>query len=227
MKRLNELERDDVWQRGIAERLLKPVLRKHAFEGQMYFFGCSSPISKLLQKCAHVDAMIPLSSGGDLSLELKIVRWPGVKRGRPHATGYSHFFLETWSSSLPGKEAQGWMYTCIADWLLYCFCSAHENAVDCFPFPMQALRLWFFPREKEFRESRVQNPINGQCLWSIGRLVPRIKTCRELKVDGFQVTDQGLVCDLFGKPHLSFMKQAPEHQWQTNEGVSHKWHVQH
>jgi hypothetical protein len=204
----NELESDDAWQRQVADRLLKPILRAHAFEGQMYFFGCSSPVSKLLQQCAHVDAMT-LSNGGDLSLELKIVRWPGVKHGKPAWCGYSAFFLETWSSSVPGYERQGWMTTCIADWLLYCFCSAREDRLDCYPFPMGKLRAWFFKHEKTLKESKVPNPINGRLLWTIGRLAPKTIVCRELRIEGFRVAQQGLVCDLFGKPHLDFMKMLP------------------
>jgi hypothetical protein len=39
---MNEFERDDIWQRRIVDKLLKSVLRAHAFEGQVYFIGCQS-----------------------------------------------------------------------------------------------------------------------------------------------------------------------------------------
>jgi hypothetical protein len=205
---LNELERDDVWSRAVIDRLLKPLLRAHAFENQVHFIGKDSPVALLLQKTAHVDALVPLSNGGDLSLELKVVRWP-FRDGEPSSKHWSDFFLETMSCSVRGHEQQGWMITCQADFLLWCQCSLHEHVLKCWPLPMKRLRAWFFKNQASLPERSVRNPINGRDLWTIGRLASISKVCTELKVEGFYVTDTGLVCDLLGAPILRFMQEPP------------------
>lgn len=204
---MNELAHDDAWQRSVIERLLTPVLRAQAFQGQVYFFGCNSQVTRLLQMRAHVDAIVPLSNGGDISLEVKLRRWPGVKSGPPRRYGWSDVFLETFSCSIPGSEAQGWLFTCQAEFLLYCFCSAREDKIDCYPFFLPRLRRWFFHHKDQLREQRVPNPINGRNLWSVGKLAPISKICRELKVEGFRIDAGGLICDLYGEPILGFLKE--------------------
>jgi hypothetical protein len=211
---MNELEAQDRWQRDVVNRLLKPVLRANAYEGQIHFFGCKSPVARLLQTQAHVDALVPLSNGGDLALELKMRRWPRSADGTLHATDWPDFFLETWSCSIPGRKKQGWMTTCQADFLLYCQCSAREDSVECYPLHMRQLQRWFASNKDTLKEQRVQNPINGLDLWTIGKLVSKTTLNRQLGVEGFKVDQSGLVCDLFGKPILWFMqgKEPPHRQ---------------
>jgi hypothetical protein len=210
---MNELEAQDAWQRGMVNRLLKPVLRANAYEGQVHFFGCKSPVARLLQTQAHVDALVPLSNGGDLALELKMRRWPRSANGIPHAMDWPDFFLETWSCSIPGRGKQGWIITCQADFLLYCQCSAREDFVDCYPLHMRQLQRWFARNESTLKEQRVPNPINGTNLWTVGKLAPKSRLCRELRVEGFRVNQSGLISDLFGTPILWFMEgKEPPHQ---------------
>jgi hypothetical protein len=211
---MNELEEQDAWQRGVVNRLLKPVLRANAYEGQIHFFGCKSPVARLLQTQAHVDALVPLANGGDMSLELKMRRWPRLSDGTPRATDWPDFFLETWSCSIPGHKKRGWIYTCLGEFLLYGQVSAREDFIDCYPLPTRRLQTWFARNESMLKEQRVPNPINGFNLWTIGKLAPKTKLCRELRVEGFRVDQSGLVSNLYGTPILWFMQgeECPSQQ---------------
>jgi hypothetical protein len=206
-RRPNELELDDAWQRGVFDRLLAPILEKHSYKHKIVFIDINGPVAKMLQLRAHVDALAQLPHGKMLTLEFKIVRWPRDKDGRPSYTHWKDLFLETWSSRVHGT--QGWMHTCEADILLWCQCGLREDWLDCYPFPMSRLRTWFFRHIDGLPEREVENVIDGHALWSVGRLAPISSVCRELKVAGFRVKDQGLVTDLYGEPILQFLKERP------------------
>jgi hypothetical protein len=209
--RVNEFEEDDAWSRKITERLLKPVLRAHAFEGQLHFVGAKSDWALMLQKRAHIDAIGPLAGGADLSLEFKLRRWPGAKHGNPFYRHWLDAFLETWSCSVPPYEQRGWMYTCQADFLIYGLVSLQEDLVDCYPFYMKHLREWFVRNEMGLEEQRVQNRINGRDLWSIGKLAALNRLCNELRVDRFTIREGRLVTDFWGTPILQFMRGVQEY----------------
>ena len=206
-KQQNELELDDEWQRGVFDRLLAPILIQHSHRGQVVFLDIKSSVASLLQLRAHVDIVAQLPHGGTMSIEVKIVRWPGAKLGRPGFAHWRDLFLETWSSSV-GERRKGWMHTSQADVLLWCQCALHEDWLDCYPFPFSRLRGWFIKNVDVLPERRVQNIINGRALWTIGRLAPISRVCRELKTEGFRVNAEGLVTDLWGEPLLGFLKQS-------------------
>lgn len=207
-QRLNELESDDAWQRGVFDRLLAPVLLKHSYRNQVVFLDIRSAVASLLQLRAHVDIVAQLPHGNTMSIEVKIVRWPGAKEGRPGYTHWRNLFLETWSNSVDRQK--GWMHTSQADILLWCQCSLDEDSLDCFPFPFSPLRTWFMRHVDELPERRVENKINGRALWTIGRLAPINKLCRELKTEGFRVNAAGLFTDLWGEPLLRFLQERPD-----------------
>jgi hypothetical protein len=207
-RRPNELELDDAWQRGVFERLIAPVLEAHSYRNQIVFIDIRSPVAKMLQLRAHVDAVAQLPHGKMLSIEIKIVRWPGVKEGRPSAYHWRDLFLETWSCSVGPNRQKGWMHTSAADVLLWCQCGVKEERLDCFPFPFSRLRAWFIRNVDRLPERRVANVIDGRALWSIGRLAPISTVCRDLRVEGFRVTDRGLISDLYGAPILRFLRQT-------------------
>jgi hypothetical protein len=141
-----------------------------------------------------------------LSLENKIVRWPGAKDGRPSQYHWKDAFLETWSCTIPGEEQEGWMSTSDADILLWCQCYPHEDRLDCFPIPFVRLKQWFQCYQHRFQERAVPNIIDGRALWTKGRLVPLEKICRRFEVEGFSVNAEGLIRDLWGEPILGWLK---------------------
>jgi hypothetical protein len=203
---MNELEIDDLWQRAVFDRLLAPVLQQHSYRNQIVFLDIHSSVASLLQKRAHVDIVAQLPHGGTMSIEVKIVRWPGAKERRPAFAHWRDLFLETWSSSV-GAQKKGWMYTSQADILLWCQCALHEDRLDCFPYPFQPLRRWVAHHADELPERKVPNIIDGRPLWSIGRLARISTVCRELKTEGFRVNDEGLISDLYGAPLLRFLRE--------------------
>jgi hypothetical protein len=203
-RRLNELELDDAWQRGVVDRLLAPILREHSYRNQVIFLDCKSSVATMLQKRAHVDVVAQLPHGGTMSVEIKCVRWPGAKRGQPSHTHYSHLFLETESSH--ALRSKGWMHTSQADILLWCQCSLCEDRLDCWPFSFSRLRTWFIRHVDQMREVEVPNVIDGRALRTRGRLASITTVCRETKTEGFRITAQGLVSDLYGEPILDFMQ---------------------
>jgi hypothetical protein len=202
MKPLNELQLDDLWQRGVFDKLLAPVLRDAAYKNQIVFLDIANPVADMLQRRAHIDAMAQLKSG-TLSIEIKLVRYPQGYGGH-----WSHFFLETWSCSQPGHESKGWMATSMADVLLWGQVSKDEHFVVCWPLPFNSLRAWTRQHWKDLPERRVENRINGYALWTIGRLAPIKPLCRDLRIEAFKVNDDGLICDLFGKPILAFLQEG-------------------
>jgi hypothetical protein len=61
--------------------------------------------------------------------------------------------------------------------------------------------------------------IDGHELWTKGRLAPIDRVCRDLRVEGFRVDDEGLISDLWGKPLLRFMKgPVAQQQWTSRHG---------
>lgn len=209
-RRPNELELDDIWQRGVFDRLLAPVLQEYSYKNQIVFIPFGGAVSKMLQLRAHVDAVAQLPHGGMLSIEVKIVRWPGAKEGRPSYTHWKDFFLETWSCSVGPHRQKGWMHTSDANILLFCQCGAHEERLDCFPLPFSRLRTWFIRNVDRLPERKVTNRIDGRALWTIGRLAPISTVCRDLRVEGFRVNTDGVISDLYGKPILRFIREAAE-----------------
>lgn len=206
-RRLNELELDDEWQRGVFNRLLRRVLQRATCEGGIVFVDHDSDIAKVIQHQAHADIVVQIGSG-TLSIEVKLVRWPRYPGGAPSYYHWPYFFLEMWSCTVPGHRTRGWMGTSKANILLWGQVAADENAVDCFPLPFGPLRDWTRRHWRELQQRYVRNTIDGRSLWTLGRLAPINKVCRDLKVEGFRVDEQGLVSTLWGRPLLPFMREA-------------------
>jgi hypothetical protein len=204
-KRLNEFQLDDEWQRGVFNRLLAPVLMD-TYSGHAIFIDYGSPVAKMLQAQAHVDVIGQTAAGGMISTDVKIVRWPGAKEGRPSHYHWRDVFLETWSSTVDKKA--GWMKTAKGEFLLWCQCSLKEQWMDCYPFPFDSLRAWTRRHYRELQVRRVENRIDGRALWTEGVLAPIGKLCRDLRVEGFRVDQDGLISDLWGKPLLNTLRGA-------------------
>jgi hypothetical protein len=198
---MNELELDDRWQRGVFDKLLAPVLRDAAYKNQIVFLDIASPVADMLQRRAHIDALAQ-TENGILPIEIKLVRHPLSTRH------WSHFFLETWSCSVPKHESKGWMATSMAQILLWGQVSSGEDSITCWPLPFNALKNWTRSHWSELKKRSVQNPINGRPLWTKGCLAPIQQVCRDLQVEGFTVSEGGLICDLFGKPILTFLQEG-------------------
>jgi hypothetical protein len=149
-----------------------------------------------------------LPDDATMSIEVKIVRWPGAKQGRPSHMHWADFFLETWSCTIPGHKSKGWMATSKADVLLFCQCSFQEDLLDCFPLQFDKLRKWCRKNWDTLkRPPPVPNIIDGRELRTVGVLAPIRKVCRALKVEGFSVDEDGLVSDLLGEPLLRFLRE--------------------
>jgi len=206
-RRLNELELDDLWQRSVFDRLLEPVLRQSAYRNQIVFADIKNPVAAMMQRLAHVDAIVQLPDG-TMSLEIKLVRYPRYPDGTPSFNHWRDFFLETWSCTVPGHESRGWLITSQADYLLWGQVSLNEDSVNCWPIPFARLRRWVGRHKRELPERQVPNRINDRELWTRGRLAPIAKVCRDCRIDGFRVDQGGLICDLWGKPLLHFMRGA-------------------
>jgi hypothetical protein len=206
--RLNEFELDDAWQRGVFDRLLRPVLREHAYENGIVFVDIASPVASMLQRQAHIDVLVQLPEAKMMSLEIKLVRFPGARQGSPGRYHWRDLFLETYSCTVPGHEARGWMATSKADILLWGQVSLNEDSINCWPLPFAPLRKWMRAHFYELPERDVPNVINGCALRTRGRLAPIQKLCSDLKIEGFKVNDSGIIADLWGKPLLHFNRDG-------------------
>jgi hypothetical protein len=202
----NELELDDAWQRSVFDRLLEPVLRANSYKGKLVCFDMVNPVAQMLQRRSHIDA-IAQTATGTLTLEFKIVRWPGAKEGYPARHHWNDFFLETWSCSVPGHKSKGWMATCEADVLLWSQCSLDEQMLDCFPLPFRRLQQWAREHYDELDDAKpVENIINGRAHWTLGKKAPICQVCRDLRVERFTVDKCGTVAELWGTPILTFLE---------------------
>lgn len=105
-----------------------------------------SPGSLYLQKHAHVDAILQLRDGQSIVVEEKF------QRGR-----YNSFLIETLSNVERGTP--GWIQTCAADWLLYCF--ATPGTLECYCICLADLRAWFRSNRVRFRTIEASTRVGG------------------------------------------------------------------
>jgi hypothetical protein len=145
---MNDFIRDNSWQRKIRNKVLKPYYKKISHEGR-FIFCDKGELSTLLQKELAIDTIIQLNNNEVVSIEEKIVRWPGYV--------YEAYTLETWSCTIPGMERQGWMYYAKCDYLFYCFVQPDES-LYIHVIPFQKLKNWFFSNNqyKNYRISRTR-----------------------------------------------------------------------
>lgn len=157
---MSEFQKDDSWQRGIRDRLLKPFYHAHSFENR-YVFADKGKLADVLQREMAVDTVLQAKQNALYSIEEKIVRWPGRY--------YTAFALETWSCTVPGRERQGWMYTAQCDYLFYCFVQEDEKSCISYLIPFGKLKDWFFENDRylQFATTITEQINKTQC-----RVVP-------------------------------------------------------
>lgn len=136
---MNEFMRDDNWQREIRNKVLKPYYERISQDSRFVFCDKGKLATKLQREMA-IDTIIQLKNNGILSIEEKIVKWPGYK--------YQYYTLETWSCTNPGMERKGWMYYATCDYLLYCFVQEDESSLDVHAIPFPELQKWFFENDR-------------------------------------------------------------------------------
>jgi len=157
---MSDFQRDDVWQRQMRDKYLLPFYRMHSFEGRFVLLD-KGRMATMLQRRLAVDTIAQSKGeiGKAVSVEEKIVRWPGYE--------LTSFFLETQSCTVPGHESAGWMVYAESDYLAYGFAQEGEW-IDLYWMPMQELKTWFWQHEAEFKLHVMRNTINK----TAGRLVP-------------------------------------------------------
>ena len=158
---------DDRFQKSIRDRVLKPFYGECSHEGRFVFVD-KGRLAKTLQMDA-VDTILQKVDNEIVSIEEKIVRWPGYM--------YQKFCLETWSCTNKGYERPGWMYTGKCDFLFYCFVQSNESVLGCL-IPFSKLQIWFFENDR-FKGFPVwiSNQFNHtECrltsIWSVFKEIP-------------------------------------------------------
>jgi hypothetical protein len=157
---MSEFFIDDRWQKGIRERILKPLYQKAGCEGR-FVFADKGKLADILQKELAVDTILQKSGNSILAIEEKIIRWPGYP--------YTAFALETWSCTVPGRERQGWMYTAKCDLLFYCFVQENGTDIIGYAIPFSALQKWFFENN---RFEKYTKTVTAQINHTECRIVP-------------------------------------------------------
>ena len=138
---MSDFHADDDWQKRIRDEILIPQFyRRQAVDGR-YVLLDRGGLALRLQREFGVDTLFQANSGETVSVEEKIVRWPGY--------AYTAFCLETHSCTVPGRESPGWMAYSAADWLLYAFATA-EGGLECHLIDLPRLRAWFWPIHEQF-----------------------------------------------------------------------------
>ncbi|MBF0182232.1 MAG: hypothetical protein HQM03_19625 [Magnetococcales bacterium] len=150
---------DDDWQKRIRDEILVPQFyQRYALDGR-YVLLDRGGLATRLQKEMGVDTVFQVAGGEMISVEEKIVRWPGY--------AYSAFCLETDSCTVPGRESPGWMHYSAADFLLYCFVTV-DHGLDCHLIDLPKLKAWFWPLAGQFDAFGPLSTLNR----TMGRKVP-------------------------------------------------------
>lgn len=104
-----------------------------------------------IQRNCHIDCVMASKKGGSITVEEKIVRWPGRK--------YTAMTIETHSNlerTQDQKIGDGWIKTSTADYLLYAFQQENNDLLVWF-FDMPELQRWF---ESNFLEYHISDTPN-------------------------------------------------------------------
>jgi hypothetical protein len=155
----NTFDIKNAWQVRQRDMILKPFFYDRYFPDRYRFLDNNDPTQR------YVDTLVE-TPGGQKTVEEKIVHWP-----TDGTTGYTAFALETWTCTVPGYERQGWMYTSVADILIYAFSTPKsEVGLNVYVMDMQALKKWFWE--------------TGEEMWPITRTNERNRTeCRVVPVN--------------------------------------------
>lgn len=132
------------------ERLDRHFYPRMAADGRFVPLGRSDG-SMYLQTEAHIDVIVASHSGGSVTVEEKLVRWPGYE--------YTALAVETHSNlERTGGQAvgDGWIATSRADYLLYAF-EQPGGRLKVWVFDLPGLRQWFAPRVGAFPYSDTRN----------------------------------------------------------------------
>lgn len=157
---MNEFERDNAWQKRMRDAILAPQFYgQYSLDGRYVFIDKGS-LATILQKRYAVDTIVQGRNGSAICVEEKIVRWKGYR--------LEAFYLETKSCTVEGHESSGWMFYGQANYLLYCFQTETEHALDCWLVDFPKLQAWFWPREDSFPFHINRYTLNK----SAGRKVP-------------------------------------------------------
>jgi hypothetical protein len=155
---MNKFVSDDMWQRGMRDRILAPGFYESYAVAGRYVFIDKGKLASQLQRQYAVDTILQGRNGAAVCVEEKIVRWPKY-RTEP----YSAFALETRSCTVPGREKDGWMKYGEADYLLYCFANKSETALDCYLIDFPALKEWFWPRHESWPATVTEQINRSEC----------------------------------------------------------------
>lgn len=149
---MNNFINDDSWQKQIRNKILEPYYKRIS-HNERFVFVDKGKLADKLQREMAIDTIIQLRNNGVLSIEEKIVRWPGYK--------YQSYTLETWSCTVEGREKKGWMYYATCDYLLYCFVQEDGSSLSVHAIPFPKLQSWFFDNDRfEKYRSFVTEQIN-------------------------------------------------------------------
>ena len=143
---------DDKYQRELRDRYLLPYYERMAHEGRYITADGSSGTASMLQREMHVDTLVQ-TKDSLVSIDEKIVRWPGYE--------YEQYALESWSCTIPGKHSLGWMYTCRADLIAYCFERPDGLLMHLLPFGK--LQAFFIESKNEYRTWRSEQINRTEC----------------------------------------------------------------
>lgn len=167
----NNFHNDDVWQRKKRDLYLVPFYGKSAYG--RYVFMDKGRLSTFLQRKMAIDTIVQGKNGKVVSIEEKIVRWPGYT--------YKSYCLETESCTVPGHESEGWMKYGKSDYLLYCFEQAN-GGLKCDLINFQKLCKWFWPIEETW--PTFQMPTQNR---TRGRKVPIDEVSNNVTVVNFNL----------------------------------------
>lgn len=131
---MSEFITDNNYSQNRRNEILKPFYKKYGFESRFVFMD-KGKLSSKFQKEA-VDTLLQKEQNDVITIEEKIVRWPGYE--------YKHFCLEIWSCTNKGKESLGWMLYGKCDYLLYCFTQIDRVSAIGYLIPFAKLQEWFF-----------------------------------------------------------------------------------
>jgi len=98
-----------------------------------------------VQRSMHVDCIVASPKGGSITVEEKIVRWPGYS--------YTSITIETHSNleKTGGSDiGDGWIVTSSADYLLYAF-DQPDDRLLVWVFDLPLLREWFLESYTQYR----------------------------------------------------------------------------
>jgi hypothetical protein len=148
-----EFSHDNEWQLRMKERLLVPYYLEMILKERVSGFY----FSRTPEDETHGDTHLRFLDGSRLSIEEKIVRWPGYD--------YQAITLETMSCTVPGRERPGWMQTADYNRLWHVKVSFDELSAKVVDIDFAKLQRWFWRQDFSRWKVYVSDQINKtRCL---------------------------------------------------------------